>query len=259
LARKKVRRADVSRRMELLWGPDERPARGPKPALTLDRIVQKATEIADKDGLSAVTMQVVAARLGVTSMALYRYVASKSELIDAMVEAALGSPPEMDAALDWRTKLATWARANLAIYQRHPWVLDAIIACPPFGPNQLAWFESALDALSGIDVSTAELMAITAMVDDHVRGAAHLLLTLAATPQFAKWYALAVQRASADGRYPRLAQLVAAGAFADSGDATWNPFEFGLERVLDGIETFIRARTTRSKRGRVGRRKARGA
>lgn len=257
MVRKKTRRGEVSRRMDLLWGPDERPARGPKPALTLDRIVQKATAIADKDGLPAVTMQNVAARLGVTTMALYRYVASKSELVDAMVEAALGKPPAMDAALDWRAKLASWARGNLAIYQRHPWVLYAIVSSPPFGPNQLGWFEAALSALSSARMSSADTISTIALVDDHVRGAAQLHLTLAATPQFGEWYARAVQRASSDERYPRIAELVATGAFADSGDATWNPFEFGLDRVLDGIEAFIQARGTRADRANVGRRKAR--
>jgi hypothetical protein len=96
-----------------------------------------------------------------------------------------------------------------------------------------------LTALSGVRLTTTETMAIIALVDDHVRGAAHLLLTLAATPQFGEWYARAVQRASSDPRYPRLAALVAAGAFADARDADWNPFEFGLERVLDGIEAFV--------------------
>lgn len=254
MAPKRTRRAEASRRMELLWGPEDRPARGPKPALTLDRIVQKATEIADKDGLAAVTMQNVAARLRVTTMALYRYVASKSGLLDAMVEAALGAPPPMDAALDWRANLATWARANLGIYQRHPWVLHAIIASPPFGPNQLAWFEAALQALSDLKLGPPDTIETIALVDDYVRGAAHLLLTLAATPQFVEWYTRAVQRASADGRYPKIAQLVASGAFGDFGDAWWNQFEFGLERVLDGIHAFIQSRRPPpARRVKVGR------
>ncbi len=225
--------------MELLWGGGERNLPGPKPALTLDRIVQRAVEIADKNGLNAVTMQNVAKRLGVTTMALYRYVSSKSELVDLMVESALSEPPATDNSLGWRANLAIWAHANLDFYRRHPWALQAIFSSPPFGPNQLVWFEVALRALSSVRMGPAERMAIISLVDDHVRGSAQLLLTLAATPQFGEWYAAALERAGSDERYPRIAELLADSTSASSG-GTWNQFDFGLERVLDGIEEFIR-------------------
>jgi AcrR family transcriptional regulator len=248
LAGKKRQRAELSHRMDLLWerGTRQRAPRGPRPALTFNRIVQKAVAIADAEGLQAVTMQNVARHMGVTTMALYRYVASKSELMDGMVEAALGKPPSMDRALDWRARLATWAQANLGIYQRHPWALYAIMASPPFGPNQLAWFEAALNALSGASIAPRDTIEIVTLVDDHVRGSAQLLLTLAANPLFGEWYVRAMLRASADERYPRIAALVATGAFSASSDGgSWNQFEFGLERVLDGIEAHLAARRTR--------------
>jgi AcrR family transcriptional regulator len=257
LAQKKSRSAEMSRRMDLLWGGGVRTPRGPKPALTLDRIVQRAVEIADKKGLQAVTMQSVAKRLGVTTMALYRYVASKSELIDGMVETSLGKPPTIDSSGDWRARLATWARGNLDIYQRHPWVLHAIIASPPCGPNQLAWLEAALDALFETRLSPAEMLASISLVDDHVRGSAHLRLALATTSDYVEWYGRALHRASADERYPRIAALAAAGAFADAGDTTWDQFDFGLERVLDGVEAFIETRYGRSGTDKSAARKAR--
>ena len=56
----------------LLWGPTERPRRGPKPGLSLEAIVEAAIQIADTEGLVALTMSRVATQLGVTTMALYR-------------------------------------------------------------------------------------------------------------------------------------------------------------------------------------------
>jgi AcrR family transcriptional regulator len=256
LAKKNRLEAEMSRRMDRLWGANARPTRGPKPALTLERIVLKAIEIADRDGLAALTMQKVAKRLRVTTMALYRYVDGKSELMDAMVEAALGSPPVLDGIPGWRCRLALLARENLRIYERHPWALHALIASPPFGPNQLAWFEAGLQALSGTRASPTETIAIISLVDDHVRGSAQLLLALAATPHFVESYARALERAGSDERYPGITALAAAGAFADTGDTAWNPFEFGLERVLDGVEAFIEAQ--RSRTGDTRRRQPEG-
>src|SRR6266540_3558611 len=82
--------------IELLWGLRTPPSRGPKPAI----------EIADADGVAAVSMQRVASRLGFTKMALYRYVADKAELLAIMIETAAGEPPDLGSIPGgWRPKL----------------------------------------------------------------------------------------------------------------------------------------------------------
>ncbi|MEV6522678.1 TetR/AcrR family transcriptional regulator C-terminal domain-containing protein [Longispora sp. NPDC051575] len=91
---------DQTRTAELLWGPGPRPSRGPKPGLTLERIVAAAIAIADAEGLAAVSMQRVAGDLDFTKMSLYRYVPGKAELTALMVDAAMGPPPDLDAAGD---------------------------------------------------------------------------------------------------------------------------------------------------------------
>ena len=84
-------------RLQLLWGLQERPRRGPKPGLSLERIVDAAIGLADAGGLAAVSMARVAAELGFTTMSLYRYVPTKDDLLELMVDAASGLPPA-DAA-----------------------------------------------------------------------------------------------------------------------------------------------------------------
>lgn len=86
---------DQAGSVELLWERRERPRSGPKPAHSIEQITKAAIEIADADGLAAVAMQRVASKLGFTKMALYRYVAGRSELIALMIDAALGAPPEL--------------------------------------------------------------------------------------------------------------------------------------------------------------------
>ena len=83
--------------LDLLWGTRDRPRRGPRPSLSLDRIVAEAISLADAEGLANLSMQHLAERLGCAKMALYRYVPGKSELVALMVDAALGDPPEPPA------------------------------------------------------------------------------------------------------------------------------------------------------------------
>ena len=64
------------------WGVRERPHKGPKPALSLPRIVEAAVRVADADGLDAVSMGRVASELGAAPMSLYRHVSGKEELLD---------------------------------------------------------------------------------------------------------------------------------------------------------------------------------
>src|ERR1700733_7935915 len=128
-----LRQAFLSARMEpmaaptaldLLWGTRDRPRRGPRPSLSLERIVAEAVSLADAEGLANLSMQHLAERLGCAKMALYRYVPGKSELVALMVDAALGDPPEappetsptsptgrtpVAGERQWRTVLRLWA------------------------------------------------------------------------------------------------------------------------------------------------------
>src|SRR5690606_9235190 len=87
---------DLARTLDLLWNTDRRPSRGPKPGLTLERIVDAAVEVADRDGLDALSMRRIATELGTGTMTLYRYVPGKAELLDLMLDRV--QRPEDDAA-----------------------------------------------------------------------------------------------------------------------------------------------------------------
>ena len=130
------------------WGVRERPHKGPKPALSLPRIVDAAVQVADADGLDAVSMGRVARELGAAPMSLYRHVSGKEELLDLMVDAAWGDPPGAPAAgEDWRTGLARWAWALRARARRHPWAVRIPLNGLPVMPHEVAWFENALACL----------------------------------------------------------------------------------------------------------------
>lgn len=116
-----------------MWGLDPGPRRGPRPGLTLDLVAAAAIGIADAEGLAGVRMGSVAAALGVSTMSLYGYVASKDELLIAMADAAAPDPPE-PGDLTWRDYLTAWTRANRDFLAAHPWLLE--IAPSPRPPDR---------------------------------------------------------------------------------------------------------------------------
>ncbi len=121
-------RGNPQRSLELLWGEPKVPSRGPKPGLDLARIVRTAIELADAEGLAALSMRRVAERLGVGAMSLYTYIPGKAELLDLMLDQVQGEllMEELPGG-DWRARLEARARQDWALYERHPWLLQI---CP---------------------------------------------------------------------------------------------------------------------------------
>jgi AcrR family transcriptional regulator len=242
------------RSLDLLWGGQERPSRGPKPGLTRDAIVEAAVALVDTQGLAALTMSRVGARLDVTTMALYRYVPGKEELLDLMIDKALGSPPQLSGK-DWRTDLGVWAKANLAVLRRHPWLVESIVRRAAIGPNWLAWVDSALSAIASLPLGAREKMAVVVLVDGHVRSAAQISLGATATREWVANFGEVLNKISEGQRYAALAGVAAAGGFDAPPKGSENTFEFGLERLMDGVEAFGRKRPPKDRRKRArGRR-----
>src|ERR1700733_2820868 len=105
--------------IEAAWGVRDRPHKGPKPGLTLPRVVDAAVRVAEAEGLAAVSMSRVAAELGASTMSLYRYVAAKDELLDLMADQAYGPPPPPpEPGQGWREGLSQWAWGLRTTYSR---------------------------------------------------------------------------------------------------------------------------------------------
>ncbi len=238
--------------IEAAWGVRSRPTKGPKPGLSLERIVVAAIKIALTKGLSAVSMSRVATELGSAPMSLYRYVASKDELLALMVDAALGPPLAAPSSDDgWRAALSRWAWGALAAYRRHPWTLQIPISGPPATPNQVAWLEQGLRALRGTGLTEAEKLSVVMLLAGIVRNEASLEASISAafqasgaTPEEAmSSYGRLLRRVASPERFPALCALIAAGVL-DAVGGQDDEFLFGLARILDGIEVLIRTRTS---------------
>jgi AcrR family transcriptional regulator len=264
--RTRAKQIDASRRLDLLWGSLSRSVRGPKPGLSIEQVVSVAIGIADREGLAAVTMRRVADELGFTTMALYRYVPGKDELFDLMADSCIGQPPAAppnERPGDWATGLRRWARADLATYQSHPWLLELIVRGPQ-GPNWFAWVEAAVSALADTGLTAGESLAMASLIDNQVRGAAQLFLGMARAEQetgtpdaWGETFAATLERIAGDVRFPALSRIMAAGGFSQEMGPAEDPFEFGLDRLLEGIGAYIDARpaASRGKRPAQSRRK----
>ncbi|WP_242895368.1 TetR/AcrR family transcriptional regulator [Actinomadura litoris] len=216
----------------LLWETRTAPRRGPKPTLDLDAIAAAGIEIADADGLAAVTMQRVAERLGVTKMALYRYVPGKVELVALMIDLAFGEPPTLTAITGgWRPKLDTWARRLLTRFQAHTWTLEVTIGARAIGPDEMSWMEQATAALQGTGLTGSETLDVAATLTGHVRMIAQ---QSAAAPTGAPEQAMSgTMNALLTGREDRFPTLAAAFADPTGKDRA---LDFGLRCIFDGVE-----------------------
>jgi AcrR family transcriptional regulator len=238
--------ATAARSMELLWGTKPPPSRGRKPGMTLERIVAAAIEVADAEGLDGLSMRRVADALGIGTMSLYRYVPSKAELHDLMLDAVVGEEPLADLTADgWRPGLERYARVSLDGYLRHPWLLRASLTRGAMGPNQTGALDAVLAVLEGTGLTGGEMMAVVELITGYVRGVAQQRMDAAlvmkrsgmSDEQFWADFAPLLDSHLSPERYPALTRI-----WRDA-ELDWvDTFEFGLARLLDGIERLVDAR-----------------
>ncbi|NUW44150.1 TetR/AcrR family transcriptional regulator [Nonomuraea rhodomycinica] len=228
---------DPGRGMDLLWGAADRPSRGPKPRLSIDQITRTAVEIADAEGLGAVSMQRIAATFGFTTMSLYRYVPGKAELVALMVDTAIGERPDLDAVPGgWRDRLAQWARQCLRVFTRRPWLLEATSGHRVMGPNELGWMDAALAVLAEAGFTPVEQHDAFLLVAGHVRSVAQYTAG-ADTLRVDEWSAAVGERLSRHpDRFPAVVAAIQGGGYAKAAD---EPLEFGLRCLLAGLDELL--------------------
>jgi AcrR family transcriptional regulator len=268
-----VSRGDPKRSMELLWGTGEAPTRGPKPGLSVGAIAVAGIALADAEGIGALSMRRVAERLGKSAMSLYTYVPSKAELLDVMLDTVLGEV-RTDVASDagWRPAVEAHARALWALYERHPWVLQLVGSRPTLGPNELGLYEAQLRLVDGLGLSATDMANTVSLIVGYVAGAAKSVADAKAAEQLTgvsddDWWSARsplLDDVYDPAKYPVSTRLSSEQAFDQIDRApddttpylvrsALDAFEFGLQRMLDGIESYIAAQRSARKAARRGR------
>src|SRR5690606_33401779 len=147
----------------------------------------------------------------------------------------------------WRAGLAAWAAGNVEVYREHPWVLDVPVAGVAATPHSAAWLDLGLETLAGLPITEPEKLATVLLVMGQCRGQGVVERSCADAAKASGGDLQAVESGmEAMMRYfitpeafPAIAQAVGGGAFGMTGP---DPFAYGIERVLDGIEGYVAAR-----------------
>lgn len=213
----------------------------------MDDVVANAIALADEAGLEAVTMRQLAQRLGVAPMSLYTYVPGRAELLDLMLdECYLAMPREDLSDRPWRERLTAVARENWDLYRAHPWAALVSTARPPLGPGMTAKYELRAFDGTGLDDVTrdAALTYLLGFVQSSARAAAE---AAAGRRESAlseeEWWAAngpLLAQVLDQEKYPTAVRVgEAAGVAMNAAYDPAHAYEFGLERVLDGLGVLI--------------------
>lgn len=257
-----------------IWARDAAPDAEPDaahvrdgPVLSRERIVTRAIAIADADGLAAVSMRKIAADLGCGTMSLYRHVPTKKDLLDLMLDTAMGNamsdaiaagvPPEAIPGTGLRERLATIGRGHRAMLREHPWLSQVMATRASFGPNLIRIADLALSAFDDLDVDPDTAMAAIGAINSFVSGFVTEELgaeearrrTGLSEAEWRKQMAPYMFALFADGQNRRIARFVYDGDNAFEMDAE-RQFTAQLGFVLDGIVARVeRESATRSAAG----------
>jgi AcrR family transcriptional regulator len=240
----------------VIWMRPARGTRGPHPSRDRDAIARTAIAIADRDGLAAVSMRRVAAEIGTTASALYRYFARKDDLLNLMVDGVLEGAPA--ATADWRADLRAVGHAMRALFKRHSWLTVALAGQPTLGPNRLRALETTLELLAPTGLALADRLVLIDTLTSYVRGFVASEIASSATISEsnlteAQWsaeqaaYVEAIQRS---GTYPLVSSLFEELRRHDGGKMQDAGFAAGLDMVLDGITEQLTHRRRARPRGR---------
>jgi AcrR family transcriptional regulator len=218
------------------------------PDLTRERIVAAAIRVADAEGLAQLSMRRIATELGAAPMSLYRHVNGKDELLVSMMDSVFGEDPlPARPPTGWRAQLELSSRVQWQAFRRHPWLAPALsVTRPQLIPNGMRHTEWALRALDGLGLAIQEMMHVHTTLFSHVRG---LALNLEAEAQAEQDSGLTSDEwmqtqehgfrvIAGNGDFPLLNRLVDSDMELDLDQL----FEFGMGRLLDGLEQYLAGR-----------------
>ncbi|MEW9700401.1 TetR/AcrR family transcriptional regulator [Paenibacillus sp. SI8] len=248
----------LPRGVALSWGLNKPTQRGPKREISLKQIVDAAIAIADKNGLSAVSMNKVAESFGFTTMALYRYVPSKEDLVLLMQDAVFDiAIPEQDSD-HWRENMIDFVMTLMQCFQNHSWLCDIPASGIPITPNHLRIVDWALRIMSQLSLDHHEKISIVVLLTSHARVHSFFQRDMNRAvktgvhtgPVPGASYHAALEHLVTSERFPYLRPVVLAGAYSPDDDnrnvsVYGFEFDFGLERILDGIEHYVTSMTTK--------------
>lgn len=199
--------------------------------LTREEVAAAALELLDRHGFDALSMRRLAEDLGVGTMTLYGYFASKRELLDAVMDAAFADGPPVEPGGEWRDQLRALILAARSSLVRHPGLVQIRERQPILTPDALRFAERGLEVLQEAGFETPEATHAFRLLFTYTFGFA--AFSPADTLEDDRAAARTALRALPQEQFPR---LIAAAEDASGAMGGEEVFEYGLERILDGLE-----------------------
>jgi AcrR family transcriptional regulator len=229
-----------------IWARPERKTRSSSASLSLPQIVRSAVRLADAEGLDAVSMRRIAGELGSGAMSLYRYVSTKDDLLDLMLDEVMGEmladidEDEPVASGNLRHELLEIGHGLRAQVHRHPWLPRLMSGRPAFGPNMVRCIEIALSVYDGLGLDADTMMHSVGVMNAFVFGFVQEELAELEVQRHTglteqEWHermAPYIRGLLETGKYPRLAKVIVEGTDADEHSVE---FDAQLRIVVNGV------------------------
>lgn len=197
-----------------------------------------ALELADEQGLDALSMRKVAAKLGVEAMSLYNHVKNKDDMIDGIIDIVAGEIELPTPDFDWKGNMRRRSQSVHKVLMRHPWAAMPFLSRVNTGPNMLNYVDATLGCFMAVGFTPAQADYAWNAIDNHIYGFTFQALNFPFKPKeyrkVAKQYLPELPRDQLPNLY-RLTEEVAEGRHDGVQD-----FDFGLDLILDGLETTLK-------------------
>jgi AcrR family transcriptional regulator len=228
--------------------PEPEPTREPRAHLSKERVVRTAVALALRDGIESLTMRKLADELGAGAMSLYYYVPNKEELLDGMVDVVFSEIEVPPTGVDWRTAMRRRAISTRRVLNRHRWAVGLMESRRSPGPASFRVHDAVLGCLREGGFSIELTIQAYSVLDAYIYGFAlqeqsvpfdsaeeGAAVAQEQVRQFAE-DAKEQQSAAPAAEFPYLAEVVA-GHVAEVGYDFDTAFEYGLDLILDALET----------------------
>lgn len=229
-----------------VWIRPPHGARRGQPALSLGQIVSAAIELLDAEGLDGLSMRRLGAKLDAGATSAYWYVRNKDELLELAIDEVMGEVEIPDPArAGWRTAAASAAREYRAVILRHPWMIGLLGVLPAIGPKAMRMTDRMIGTLTAAGFSGAELTFASSMLASHAIGSAmsgvamHTASARAGKSPNELVAELEPYIRSLAADHHSYSVMWRANKDVDIETLQQDSFDFGLERLLDGLQTWL--------------------
>ena len=216
------------------------PRAEPRTRLSRERVLDAAIAHADADGLDRLTVRNLAQVLDVAPMALYRHVANKDDLVDAMVDRVFSEIERPREGVDWKEAMRQRAISAREVLSRHRWAIGLMESRTKPGPASLSHHDAVIRNLRQAGFSIAMAAHAYSLLDSYIYGFALQQANLPFdTSQEASDVAEDILRDFPADAYPYLAELAREHVMKPGYDYG-NEFDYGLDVILEGLGRRLR-------------------